>query len=224
MLPAVAIVIIILIALGGLYYLMPAPVATGTSGGVTAPAHPQAANVPSAMASAPVVVAAATPPKPVKKVKGIIIQKNTEGKEVTPPASRTFQIGEIKAYRRDGSLLTAKDYAKAEYNKEVNTGVALTYPATNAIDGDVNTFTHTNGESAEFGMHILFLTLKEPTDISRVEVFNRVDCCADRLDGAVLIFTNEKDVITGAMKLTSADVHNVDVDSVPDPFAMWNQV
>lgn len=202
---AIIALVVVLILLGvGLRYWMAAPAAAGTSGGVTAEGHPQDASAGSAGSSAPVVVAAAVPVAAVPLVKYIIVTKDTTGKTVSPPASRTFQIGEIKAYRADGSLLTANDYSSAEYNSAVNTGVALTYPAKNAIDGNVNTFTHTNGETPEFGFHQLKLTLSSPANIGRVEVINRMDCCADRLAGAVIQLVADNGVILKTMTLTDA--------------------
>lgn len=200
---AVIVLVVVLILVGfGLYYWMSAPAATGTSGGVTAGGHPQDASSGSTGASAPVVVATAVPPVVVPLVNRIHVIKDTTGQNVTPPASRTFQIGEIKAYRADGSLLTADDYVSAEYGMFSGGGVAVTYPAKNAIDGNVNTFTHTNGETSS--IHELKLTLRNPTNIGRVEVINRVDCCADRLAGAVIQLIAENGVVLKSLTLTDA--------------------
>jgi hypothetical protein len=202
MIAVIALVVVIILLGVGLRFWLSSSAATGTSGGVTAGGHPQDASVGSSGSSAPVVVAAAVPPVTVPLVNRIHIIKDTTGKTVTPPASRTFQIGEIKAYRADGSLLTADDYSGAEYGMFSGGGVAVTYPAKNAFDGNVNTFTHTNGE--ESSIHELKLTLRNPTNIGRVEVINRVDCCADRLAGTVIQLIAENGTVLKSMTLTDA--------------------
>lgn len=202
-----------LVILGVLIYIAyalsrPAAVA-GTSGGVTVDGHPQDAASGSSGSSAPAIAATAVPPVPVPMVKYIVVSKDTTGQNVVPPASRTFQIGEIKAFRADGSLLVASDYSDAVYNGEVNTGVALTYPAKNAIDGNVNTFTHTNGETSATSFHQMKLTLRDPAVISRVDVINRVDCCADRLAGAVIQLIAENGTVLKSMTLSSSATQTV---------------
>ncbi len=56
------------------------------------------------------------------------------------------------------------------------------YPASNALDGNVSTFTHTANQTNSYWL----LDLGRVYPIDKVEVVNRVDCCDTRLAGLVL--------------------------------------
>jgi hypothetical protein len=203
MLPIIIALALALVMVSIIWYTRPqatTPV-QGSSGGVTAASHPQSAASGVTTASAP-VVKATVPVNTTTPITAIAILKGTQQYESMPAnKSRTFQIGELKVYRADGSLLTASDFSSAVYAPDVAGGVAVTYPASNAIDGDINTFTHTNGEDVK--VHSMSLMLKQPTQISKIEVINRVDCCAERLDGSVMILASGTKPVA-SYKLTGA--------------------
>ena len=123
---------------------------------------------------------------PSAQIKIIEIEKNTINKPDVPPPGendgwRTFQVGEVRVFTESGELSRA-DFESAIY---VPSGgdYATMFSPFNAIDGDLNTFSHT---SFNLPIHQLILTLKAPQKISRIEVHNRADCCQHRLDGSVL--------------------------------------
>lgn len=140
-----------------------------------------------------------TPPVNTPMVKVIEVTKDSTGKPLIKPDDYTFQIGEIKAYS-DKKLLTAEDYESAKYTKSGDKGLSLKYPATNAIDGSLKTFSHTNGKDP---IHQLTLTLKEPQFIHKVEVLNRSDCCQERLAGVIVKLKDESGIVLKQSVLTA---------------------
>ncbi|HEU0037665.1 MAG TPA: discoidin domain-containing protein, partial [Verrucomicrobiae bacterium] len=70
------------------------------------------------------------------------------------------------------------------------------YPASNAIDGNPATFTHTLNYTNSYWMADLGATYP----IGRVEIVNRTDCCAARLGGLVLrIFDGASNSVASAI-------------------------
>lgn len=178
--------------------VLPPPVTMPPS---TLPTMPPATTPPSTATPPPIVstgtVASADIPPAVAVIapagiKRIRVIKDTSMTPTTKLASgadtawRTFQIGEIYAYS-DNQLLKRGDFSDAQY---VNTPAynAAAFPAWNAVDDDLKTFTHTGGDG---GVHILELTLAVPRAIQKVDVFNRQDCCQSRLDRARLQLFDE---------------------------------
>lgn len=157
-------------------------VVPGALGGVAASGTPTGTN---GKPVNPTSVQIGTSPQlDAKKVASIVFTKNTTN--ATNPGDnddwRTFQIGEVKVYDTNNRLLSAADFSSAAYNAEAADGLGVAFPAANVIDGDANSFSHTNGQAA---VHQLTLVLKNPTDVSHVQVLNRADCCQSRLAGTV---------------------------------------
>jgi hypothetical protein len=96
------------------------------------------------------------------------------------PDNDTFQIGEVKVYDRNHILLRLEHFASAEFAN--NTGYSSSYPGKNVLDGDLYTFAHSMPDNIQ----TLTLALKIPQTITKIEIFNRGECCHDRLNGAVL--------------------------------------
>lgn len=115
----------------------------------------------------------------------------------------TFQIGELRLYDLNGNIIPRDAYAYAVYNTPATHGYAIRFPASNAYDGDINTFVHTTLGSL---IHKLTVVLKVSHPVSKIEVYQRQDCCQARLIGAVLSAFNEngdvikRQVLTGASK------------------------
>jgi len=61
------------------------------------------------------------------------------------------------------------------------------YPATNAIDGDVTTFTHTANIIDDYWM----VTFNTPTPITGIEIVGRSGCCSARMEGLILRIMDE---------------------------------
>jgi hypothetical protein len=166
-------------------------------GGTTTQGNPSS-TAPSGPASG---VAASTPVPSNNLVKVIRLTRMTAN--ASKPANdnddwRTFAIGEVFAYDVNGILLKASDYASAKYVTAAYD--VAQFPASNAIDGNIHTFSTTGGTDAT---HVMELTLAKPTQLKRVEVFNRQDFCPWRLEGTeiALIGVGGNTIWTG--KLTS---------------------
>ncbi len=167
--------------------------AAGTAGTSSTPAPPPAPGTPVTLASTTHTV--------TNNVKVIEVSKNSPAVAVTGSDANTFQIGEIRAYGATGNLLTAADYSSAVYTASGNAGYALSYPASNAIDGKTYTFTHTHGIEK---VHALTLTLKIPQVITKVEILNRHNCCQSRLAGAVVSLKDANNKVIKSQVLTAA--------------------
>lgn len=122
---------------------------------------------------------------------------------------RTFQIGEVKVYDTNGRLLTASDFSAAAYSADSDVGWAKSFLAGNAIDGDPNTFTHTG--NVDGAIHQLKLVLKQPTNISHIQVLNRADCCSNRLVGVVCDLKAADGALVKTFTLTADQVQDLKV-------------
>lgn len=73
------------------------------------------------------------------------------------------------------------------------------YPAIHLFDGNYNNFCHSDSPEHSDGF-IVTLNLKLVTRITRIKVFNRVDCCQDRMMGFtvyIIKHTSEGEVSCG---------------------------
>lgn len=118
--------------------------------------------------------------KRIKIVKDTSSLTDAQGQGSDNSDWRTFQVAEVFAYAGD-KMLTAADYSDATLTPVYGDN---SYPASNAIDGNPNTFSHT-GSVPNVGM--LTLTLKNATTLTSIHVLNRQDCCWGRLAGAKII-------------------------------------
>lgn len=175
-----------------------APVNT-PQGGVTNQGSPSAQP---AVPGTPVSVAGTTPAV-VPQVKVIEVTKDSSDRNVMPAGEnegwRTFQIGEVKVYGANG-LLSAADFESAAYTASDGDYTAI-FPASNAIDGNPGSFTHTSGGAA---IHQLTLQLKNAQVVTKVEVLNRADCCQSRLAGAVIRLKDSSGAVLKQQVLTDA--------------------
>ena len=181
--------------------MKPAEVAVGATGGVTDPNTPM--GQPGTGGAYPVVpvVSATTPPISVDKIKTIRITKVTPAGKARPGGEnndwKTFQLGEVKVWANSVQLAKA-DFASAKYlTKAYN---ASSYPASNAYDGNIRTFTHTGGLG---DTHTMELVLASPKVITKVEVYNRQDCCQGRLAGASVMLIGESGTVRATFPLTN---------------------
>ncbi len=186
-----------------------APVETPT-GGTTIAGSPSTAPVTSRTVASvsvadPVNTPSVTPPPVLpaagpKLVSKILIIKDTSALTSDPGNNggdwRTFQVAEIFAYAGSRKLV-ASDYSDATLSPGYGNNI---FPASLVTDGDPKTFAHTG--NAPIG--ILTLTLKNPTEITRVEVLNRQDCCQGRLAGANLILKDSADATIWSGVLSNA--------------------
>ena len=164
-------------------------VGTGVTGGVTTPGSASDSTVP----KVPTEISAASSPDlsntPVL-TKSILFTKNSTG-VYTDEA--TFAVAEIvvRVLESNGTrTLTKDDYSDAICDDGSNTGFFCTnLPAANAIDGNNNTFANTDKVNPK-----LLFVLKVPKKVVSVTVYNRADCCKDRLNGVKLSLLSSSDV------------------------------
>jgi len=85
------------------------------------------------------------------------------------------------------------------------------YPAANAVDGNINTFTHTADIANSYWMADLGRTV--PLD--RIEIVNRLDCCAERLANLVLrVFDGSSNNVSSAV-LTNVGLGGLYTHTLP---------
>jgi hypothetical protein len=197
--------------------------ADGENGGVTPVDHPQAVTTsvtsvqpggatttvtqtqapPPSVTAPPPVVVYAPPPVPAATPTYLVglpdIALITIEKDLVSGGTRVFHIGEVTVYTADGRKLSAADFGYVEYNTAA-AGMKASYPASNAVDGNVSTFTHTFGENVQ--LHQLKMKLKVPTKLKQVMIINRVDCCGDRLEGAVIKYYATDNTMVASQRLT----------------------
>ncbi|OYV74866.1 MAG: hypothetical protein B7Z66_15020 [Chromatiales bacterium 21-64-14] len=84
------------------------------------------------------------------------------------------------------------------------------FPGTNLVDGNLNNFAHTSGNTGESPW--MKIDLGAPVEVSRIVVFNRVDCCHNRIVGALvqLLDAGQRVVFT-SQPLTSAMRQTIEV-------------
>jgi hypothetical protein len=176
--------------------------ANGVTGDKTdnATKPPEKETTTTAASSGPIV-------PPVSTVKTIeIVRDTTNTHDPTngqDPNWRTFQIGEVQVIDETGERLNSTAFSSVKLNTH-NFG----FPELNVLDNNPATFTHSSGSGA---VHQLTLTLKNPTTVRRVTVFNRQDCCQSRLNGAVLTLRNEHGVVLKQLPLGSEASYTYDV-------------
>jgi len=152
-------------------------------GGV-APAGSLGTSTP--LAGTGVDVNGATLATPAPRVSTIEFVKDTTNGIRQGDDSRTFQISEVVVNAKDsvGNILklTKDDYESVSLSSAYPNGQ---FPASMAVDGILQTasanywnFSHTYGEDP---VQKLTLKLKDPRDITRVIIYNRQDCCQERL-------------------------------------------
>jgi hypothetical protein len=149
--------------------------------------HTQVQAPPPNVTAPPPVVVYTPPPVPAATPTYLVglpdITLITIEKDLVSGGTRAFHIGEVIVHTADGRKLTAADFGYVEYNSAA-AGMKTSYPASNAVDGNTATFTHTSGENVQ--LHQLKMKLKVPTKLKQVMIINRADCCGDRLEGAVI--------------------------------------
>lgn len=106
-----------------------------------------------------------------QKVAKILIYKDNNKIQNNDFLGDSMEISELKAYRRDGSILEATDFV-AEYDKDTN---FLSYytkqqPLNLALDKNTNTYAHVLSMTKK--PSVVF-NLKTPTELVKVEIYTR---------------------------------------------------
>lgn len=117
------------------------------------------------------------PPPGGQQPKTAVVRITRVGVTPQSPAVE-WSIGEARVFV-NGTMLQKSDFSSAAYGK-VDRGYNSAFPAWNALDGDVDTFTHTDVSMELY----LDLTLKVPAVVDKVDIIGRTNCCEDRLANA----------------------------------------
>lgn len=183
--------------LTGLYLATRPKVATGPTGGVTSPENPvsdaaasnsSSGSTDSTSPTLQYTAGSTTPPPLPKLVKTIMIRKDVSA--VTDLSDRVLQIAEIKVYDKNG-LLDKSAFSDISYGSGITGRMPgqANYPVTNLIDGNLNTFTFSY--SPTLPVHTILLTLKDPANVTSIEVYNRGTFRPDRLAGVTVQLNDE---------------------------------
>jgi len=151
---------------------------------------------------------------PSKAVKTIIIHKDNLKLNFTGDA-RSLNIGEVLVVDIEGTVLSVDDFESVVLMSEGKVVNAFaSYPVRNVIDGKKNTFMHSPvGTNAPNALDLI-INLKNPTLLARIEIWNRPDCCRDRLAGSVVMLKNNSGGIITTQTLNGNLSQNIIVDPV----------
>ena len=109
-----------------------------------------------------------------------------------------MNLGELKIYDKNNVQIDPHTVSVTQ-SSFYDSG---TLPSSNLIDGNESTYAHT--DCTTFPNWIM-LDLGQSVDVSKFVIYNRKDCCKDRINGAQVIFINQNneqvftsDVISGS--------------------------
>ena len=86
--------------------------------------------------------------------------------------------------------------------KNQHSSYSVTHPPSNLMDGNLNNFAHTL--EAEDGMWMR-VYLETQSSVTKVIVYNRDDCCKDRIVGASVFIKKEDEYVKDCGKINSAE-------------------
>ena len=156
--------------------------------------------------------------------KYISLEKDSQG---LSGDERTFSVGELVVIVDDMKggerTLTADDYSDASMypnqgyavaGGEAKWAIDGVIPSNNTNEIGYNRMAHTDID--ENNKASIRFTLKAPQIVKRIKVYNRADCCQNRLDGVILSLYNTKGEILFRTTLvgTSSELEN-DFDLSP---------
>ena len=113
-----------------------------------------------------------------------------------------LNLSGVEAYDKYNNLIPPK---KATMSSLYSTK----YTAENCIDGDINTFCHT---SAGDDQPSLTIEYEGNVEIHKIKVYNRQNCCKDRIvDGSIFIMNSSKEQMWGSKFSKQEDEYIFDV-------------
>jgi len=119
----------------------------------------------------------------------------------------SYQIAQVVLFDSDGKALSAADL-------KITSGATCygTKPET-AFDGDITNqaYPHLYHSCAKDPKNFLQADLVNPQSLSIIKVYNRSDCCANRLAGVVLETYDSSDKLINSYTLTSKLIVLVDL-------------
>lgn len=129
---------------------------------------------------------------------------------VEKPKGTPLSLAEVQAFSPSGenvallgkAVQSSTRFAKSRASNAIN-GITQ---GSGIGDGYV---TQTNGKARND--NFWQLKLKEPSQLSHIKVFNRIDCCSERLEGAKLIVFDDKSNVLFEKILTSDITQSITV-------------
>lgn len=119
----------------------------------------------------------------------------------------TYQIAQVVLFNSDGVALNAPEL-------EVSSGEAC-WGTNNKTPFDGNTndqkFPHVYHSCPADANNFLQAKLLKPQELSMVKVYNRSDCCANRLTGVVVELYNDSDELLESYTLTNKSINVIDL-------------
>lgn len=120
----------------------------------------------------------------------------------------TYQVAQVVLFDHAGQALKPADV--------VATTGDLCYgtKASTAFDGNTSNqnYPHVFHSCAKNYNNFLQAKLNTPQELSMIKVYNRTDCCSDRLNGVVLELYDDSDKLVDSFVLTSKLINIVDLD------------
>ncbi len=171
-----------------------APKASLSPGAPVAPVAPVATKAPVAP------VAPLSPGTPVAP--SVPLQKSGRYINISRgPGGSFLNIAEIEVFGQNNQKYTdIKASLGPPYGKE--------FPASKLVDGNINTFAHTDNKPGAFMM----LDLGSDKIIKKIVITNRRDCCKDRMKGSTVKITKQDGSIIFTSNITTVkDVYDLQV-------------
>ena len=100
-----------------------------------------------------------------------------------------LNLGEVLLYDESGEQIPKADILGAKLSSQWD-GEA--YPASNCINGDLGDFCHTGDGDPSPTLAVVYRCASGATALSKVEVYNRAECCQDRINSYTMDFLNAK--------------------------------
>jgi hypothetical protein len=134
-----------------------------------------------------------------------------------------FNIMELRALKVRKVAFLPNDSNLTQYGAVAEESTPnASYPASNAIDGAITNFTHTDEATPNNWWKV---TLARESYISKIVVYNRQSCCGNRLLNQVLTVSNDKGDVLFMHKFMAEDgVANGSVHSFDMPPVLYGRV
>jgi hypothetical protein len=111
-----------------------------------------------------------------------VITISTTLKPQTGDINPVLNIAEIKFFRNNGSQILRSQFSFTATS--IYSSGGITYPPSNANDNNLNTIYHSNFNTDP--LPVLTITTLDTNLFNQIVVYNRVDCCQTRIQGAIV--------------------------------------
>lgn len=133
------------------------------------------------------------------------------------PQGRFIRISQDNNYLNFGEIevygdVAVKDLSNLALHKPADsTSVVSGYEASKAVDGNLDSSYHTHTDVDNWWM----VDLKDMALIRQIKIYNRLDCCMERLHGAVVSVLDESKNVATSITISADEPNMVQID-LPD--------